>query len=80
MELLNSKINDFIANIKQRCVSCSGGIMLPSQPIKEDDETEEHYQKRFNIWRQKFKDAYIQWDEIKEEREKIIESFVTAKI
>ena len=26
----------------------------------------------------KFIDAYMQWDEIKEEREQIIESFVTA--
>ncbi len=120
LKLFNSKIDDFIANIKKRCnspaqiyalcdeadrlksilspklytewatisensdyyidigVSCSGGIMLPPQPFKEDDETEEHYQKRYNIWRQKFIDAYMQWDEIKEEREQIIESFVTA--
>jgi hypothetical protein len=120
LELFNNKVNDFIANIKQKCnspaqiyalceetdrlktilspqlyidwasinetnvyyvdlgVSCSGGIMPPSQPTKENNETEEHYQGRLSKWRQKSAEAYMAWDEIKGEREQTIESFVTA--
>lgn len=59
-------------------VSCSGGIMLPSQPTKENNETEEHYQGRLSKWRQKSTEAYMAWDEIKDEREQTIESFVTC--
>jgi hypothetical protein len=59
-------------------VSCSGGIMPPSQPTKENNETEEHYQGRLSKWRQKSAEAYMAWDEIKGEREQTIESFVTA--
>jgi len=120
LKLFHNKIDDFIANIKQKCnspaqiyalceeadrlktilspklysdwaslietnvyyvdigVSCNGGIMLPTQPTKENNETKEHYQGRLDRWHQKSTEAYMAWDEIKDKREQIIESFVTA--
>ena len=59
-------------------VSCSGGIMLPLQPTKEKNEPKEHYQRRLDNWHQKFTEAYMVWDETKDEREQIIERFITA--
>lgn len=58
-------------------VSCCGNIELPKRPDRQKDETDEHYQLREQHWEKRFNDAYIAWDELKMERETIIENFVT---
>lgn len=58
-------------------VSCCGNIELPKRPKREDDETDEHYSVREQRWMNKFRDAYMAWDEIKMKREETIESFVS---
>lgn len=59
-------------------VSCCGDIELPKRPMRETDETEEHYNKREQKWKVKFNAAYAAWDELKIHREGIVESFVDA--
>lgn len=58
-------------------VSCCGGIELPKRPIREGEETDEHYSIREQRWIDKFNRAYVAWDEIKMQREKTIENFVS---
>lgn len=57
-------------------VSCCGDIKMPERPVRESNETDEHYSAREQRWMDRFRNAYIAWDEIKIQREKIIESFV----
>lgn len=59
-------------------VSCSGNVKLPDKPKRKDNETNDHYEQREQKWQQKFNDAYMEWDEIKIQREDIIERFVNA--
>lgn len=58
-------------------VSCCGNIELPDKPRKEKNETDDHYIIRENRWKERFSVAYMEWDEIKIQREELIETFVT---
>jgi len=59
-------------------VSCCGNIKLPEKPKRQDAEEEDHYNLREENWREKFERAYMDWDNIKLEREGAIEEFVSA--
>lgn len=59
-------------------VGCSGNIELPDMPKRNKDETDEHYNQRIATWQRKFSSAYMAWDELKMQREDIIERFVQA--
>ena len=43
----------------------------------EKNEDDEHYTIREQRWIKKFNDAYMAWDELKMEREEVLENFVT---
>lgn len=58
-------------------VSCCGNIELPKRPRREKDESDAHYLAREQRWTEKFRTAYITWDEIKMKREETIENFVS---
>lgn len=58
-------------------VSCCGNIELPKRPKREENETDDHYSVRERRWMEKFKTAYMEWDEIKINREETIENFVS---
>lgn len=120
MEVLNQKVDGFIANINARCntpariyalcedadrvsrvlsqtlaekwstldpdgvfcvdigVSCTGGLELPDKPDRNDGEVEEHFAERLSRWETRYYEAYAKWDDIKADRETIIENFVGA--
>lgn len=59
-------------------VSCTGGSELPDKPDRDDDETEEHFAEKISRWETRCYEAYAKWDDIKAERETIIENFVSA--
>ena len=59
-------------------VSCCGNIELPKRPQRNDHESDEHYLIREQRWIEKFNTAYMAWDELKMQREEIIENFVYA--
>lgn len=74
-----SKIEDDKVYDVDISISCSGDIhSLPEKPVKEDNETAEHYQGRLSSWEKRRNDAYIKWDEIKYEREVKFENIITA--
>lgn len=58
-------------------ISCCGNTELPKRPAREEDETDEHYAIREQRWIKKFNDAYMAWDELKMEREEVLENFIT---
>lgn len=59
-------------------VSCTGGLELPDKPERSNGETDEHFAERLSRWEVRYYEAYAKWDEIKANRETIIESFVSA--
>ena len=59
-------------------ISCCGNIQLPDRPSRTKQETDEHYAKREQKWEERFNKAYLEWDELKMEREDALESFVNA--
>ena len=59
-------------------ISCCGNIQLPDRPNRAAEETDEHYTKREHKWEEKFNKAYLEWDEIKMQREDTLETFVSA--
>lgn len=59
-------------------VSCTGGQELPAMPTVSVDEPEDRYNQRMESWRNRYNAAYMRWDEIKSEREVILENFVSA--
>lgn len=59
-------------------ISCCGNVKLPNRPQKDKDETNEHYVSRENKWKEKFNKAYLEWDNIKMEREEILQNLVEA--
>ena len=56
-------------------ISCSGNIQLPDRPSRTKQETDEHYAKREQKWEDNFNKAYLEWDELKMEREDTLERF-----
>jgi hypothetical protein len=58
-------------------INCCGNTELPKRPAREEDETDEHYAIREQRWIKKFNDAYMAWDELKMEREEVLENFIT---
>lgn len=59
-------------------ISCCGNIQLPDRPSRTKQETDEHYAKREQKWEENFNEAYLEWDELKMEREEALQSFVNA--
>lgn len=59
-------------------ISCSGNIQLPDRPSRTKQETDEHYAKREQKWEDNFNKAYLEWDELKMEREDTLERFINA--
>lgn len=57
-------------------VSCCGNIELPKRPVRAKNESNEKYEVRQQNWKTRFDKAYMKWDELKMEREEILENFV----
>lgn len=50
-------------------IGCGGTITMPKQPLRKKDETDQHYNVRYEKWQQKCTEAYLKWDEIAGERQ-----------
>lgn len=50
-------------------ISCGGTIIMPKQPERKPNETDEHYDARYKKWQIKCTEAYLEWDEIAAERQ-----------
>ena len=59
-------------------VSCCGNIELPKRPKRELNESDDHYHLREQRWIEKFNVAYMAWDELKMQREEVIENFISS--
>lgn len=73
-----ANINDSFIYSIDIGVGCSGNTELPDMPKRNDAESDEHYNQRLENWQRKFGSAYMVWDELKMQREEIIERFVQA--
>lgn len=62
-------INDSDFYIVDIGISCGGTIIMPKQPPRKSNETDEHYNVRYEKWQKKCTDAYLEWDEIASERQ-----------
>ncbi|MEG5033201.1 S8 family peptidase [Microcoleus sp. AT3-D2] len=51
---------------------------LPNSPKRESNESDEHFEKRVNIWIDKRDFTYEKWDEIKSEREDEFTEFIQS--
>lgn len=71
-------IDDSVVYLIDVGVGCSGNIELPDMPKRNEDESDDHYNQRIETWQSRFNSAYIAWDELKMQREEIIERFVQA--
>lgn len=59
-------------------ISCAGGSFdMPKKPTQKDGETTAAYENRCNNWKRKCDEIYIEWDEIKLEREQQFEDIIT---
>lgn len=71
---------DSIAEDSMYCIdigiSCCGNIKLPDRPFRDEQETDANYAKREQKWKENFEKAYLEWDQIKMEREDALESFI----
>lgn len=61
-------------------VECSGNIKLPEYPRKNKNEFVEQFNQKVNHWEQRFQKKYMQWDELKAQREKALISFVNEYV
>lgn len=59
-------------------ISCCGNIALPDRPLRQRNETNAHYTKREETWKNNFTQAYIKWDELKIAREDALQVFIDA--
>lgn len=59
-------------------VECSGKVKLPEYPRKEETDTDERFQAKVERWKRNRDEKYIQWDELKIEREEELERIISA--
>lgn len=59
-------------------VECSGKIKLPDYPTKAHDETDQVFQVKVDRWRRNNDEKYMQWDELKIERETELERIIAT--
>ncbi len=71
-------IEDDVLYIVDVGVECTGNIKLPPYPKRAETETIEHYNRKIARWQENFNQKYAQWDEIKFQREEILNQFVSA--
>ena len=71
-----NKLVDSEIYLVEISVSCNGKITLPEKPVKNENETDEHFNKRLDNWNGKCQQRYIEWDEFEIERENELEQFV----
>lgn len=57
-------------------IECLGTIHLPDKPKKDKEQTEERFQKKLLKWEEKRNHAYMQWDELFDERYDNIQHFI----
>lgn len=59
-------------------ISCCGNIKISDPPKQYEDETDEHYSARIKKWNKNKEKAYIEWDQIKMERENELDRFIQS--
>jgi hypothetical protein len=57
-------------------IECSGIFTIPDVPKTKEGETEVQFQSRYNTWQQKRDEAYINWDDLRIEREENFSNFI----
>lgn len=62
--------------IVEMSIECQGTIIVGKKPVKEDDETEEHYNARLLRWEARKNNAYEEWDELCRIRETGLENII----
>lgn len=57
-------------------ISCCGNVKLPDPPKQKVNKTDEHFAQRKQNYINKFNEAYQKWDNLKIEREELLEIFI----
>lgn len=76
---LREKWNTIMDNqnyLVELSISCNGGIVMPKKPVKNNEETDEHYTNRLTNWQNKYNNNWLIWDELAIERENEIQELI----